>query len=505
MLRETRHGEFAPASRLCKELTERGGLCASFATFLRWRGDLLPRASLLLFRQAREAAPASRSDAAALLRQELGGRGDELAAHLDAEPCWSTRARWAFRSQFEGRRVVVESEREPVSESEFRAFEREVSRWREPSIPRRRQSPPAPPGRVVSSDTFKQFHEWLGLTDGLARERAYLEAADEFREHTSFLFPEVISELCSARVLCFTWIEGNPVSSRIQAGDVNVAGQLAELILEQPAVLGMIDADLDLEDIVLTGSGRLALRRWNRFVPVPLGLRPAVLRYVCGVMSGESSRAARMLVRLALSHHSDAAAEGIRKSMASFEPELKGELRFPISATMFESYWRAASNISRGLPLYLDCLHRNLHAVGYYCAEAASEATGGDPMAEAQFAVLGRLIRRRGADLLETESASSWALGLAMLPLNALRHAVRFAERFVENEHESGFHQSTDTQESGAQDRRICSVVLAGLLTAIFLVCAHVGRNAPAPWAAWLAAGAAAAFVGVIGVVVRLG
>lgn len=491
MLRETRHGEFAPASRLCKELTERGGLYCAFATFLRWRGDLLPRGWVLGFQQAREAAPVSRTEAAAVLRQELGARGDELAAHLDAEPCWSTRARWAFRSQFEGRAVVVESAREPFSESEFRAFERDVSRLRD---------------RVSRiADTLKKFHEWLGLTDGLARERAYLEAAGEFREHTSFLFPEVISELCSARVLCFTWIEGNSVYSRIQAGDVNVAGQLAELVLEQPAVLGMIDADLDLEDIVVTGSGRLALRRWNRFVPVPLGLRPAVLRYVCGVMSGESALAGRMLVRLALAHPSETAANGIRRTMASFEPELHGELQLPISATMFESYWRAASSISPSLPLYLECFHRNLHAVGYWCAEATREATGGDPMAEAQFAVLGRLIRRRGADLLETESASGWALGLAMLPLKALRHAVRLAERFVDNERESGFHQSTGAQESGAQDRRIRSGILAGLLTAIFLVCAHVGRTAPAPWAAWLAAGAAAAFVGVIGVVVRLG
>ena len=493
MLRETRHGEFAPASRLCKELTERGGLYSSFATFLRWREDLLPRGWVLGFRQAREAAPVSRTEAAALLGQELGARGDELAAHLDAEPCWSTRARWAFRSQFEGRAVVVESAREPVSESEFRAFGREVSRLRDP-VP-----------RVVSSDTFKQFHEWLGLTDGLARERAYLEAAGGLREHTSFLFPEVISGLCSARVLCFTWIEGNSVCSRIQAGDVNVAGQLAELVLEQPAVLGMIDADLDLEDIVLTGSGRLALRRWNRFVPVPLGLRAALLRYVCGVMSGESARSGPMLVRLALGHPSETAANGIRRTLASFEPELHGELTLPISATMFESYWRAASSMSPSLPLYLDCLHRNLHAVGYWCAEAAHGATGGDSMAEAQFAVLGRLIRRRGADLLEAESASGWALGSAMLPLKALRHAVRLAEKFVDNERESGLHQSAGAQESGALDRRTPSVILVGVLTAIFLVCAHVGSSAPAPWAAWLAAGAAAAFLGVIGVVVRLG
>ena len=188
--------------------------------------------------------------------------------------------------------------------------------------------------------------------------------------------------------------------------------------------------------------------------------------------------------------------------MASFEPELHGELRFPISATMFESYWRAASNISRSQPLYLDCLHRNLHAVGYLCAEAAHEMTGGDVMAEAQFAVLGRLMRRRGADLLKTESASGWALGSAMLPLKALRQAVRLAERFVDKERESRFHQAT---ESGAQDRRTGSVILAGVLTATFLVCAHVGRTAPAPWAAWLAAGAAVAFLGMIGVVVRLG
>src|SRR5215831_3335352 len=127
MLRETRQGEFASASRLCKELTERGGIYCSFATFLRWRADILPGRWVLGFRQAREAAPVARSEAEALLRQELGWRGDMLAAHLGAEPCWSTRARWAFRSRFEGREVVVEAAREPVSLSEFHTFEREVS------------------------------------------------------------------------------------------------------------------------------------------------------------------------------------------------------------------------------------------------------------------------------------------------------------------------------------------------------------------------------------------
>jgi hypothetical protein len=491
MLQETRHGEFAAASRLCKELTERGGLYSSFAAFLRWRADILPRGWVPGFQQAREAAPASRTETAALLGQELGARGDKLAAHLDPEPCWSTRARCAFRSRFDGRSVVVECAREPVTESEFRVFERELSRLRDAAA------------LVISSDTLEQFREWSALADGLARERAYLEAAGEFREHTSFLFPEIVSGLCSSRVLCFTWIEGSPAYSRIGAGDAKAASKLAELILEQACMLGMIDADLDVENIVITDGGRLALRRWNRFVAVPLGLRPAVVRYLCGVMSGESSRAARMLVRLALRHDSNTGTARVRKALAGVEPELKGELRFPISATMFESYWRAVSSTRTSPPLYLDCLHRNLHAIGYCCAAAADEAIGLDPLVEAQFAVLGRLIRRRGTDLLESDPASGWALGSAMLPLKALRYAVRLGERFVDNDSESGFpsRAAADREE---ETRRIRSLVGAGLLVAAFLVCVHVGNAEPEPWQAWIPVAAAAVFASLVGVVVRL-
>jgi hypothetical protein len=493
MLRETRYGECVMASRLCSELIKRGGICAAFAAFLRWRADMLPRGWVRAFEQAREAAPVSRSEADAFLRQELGARGEELGAQLDKEPCWSTRARWAFRSRFEGRPVVMEAAREPVSAAEFRDFEREVSRLAG-----------APPS-AVSSSALKQFRQWLSLTDDLARERAYLEAAGEFRTHTSFLFPEIVPSLCSGRVLSFTWIDGTPVSSRIASGGAKLGGQLAELVLELAGVLGMIDGDLDLEDVAIADGGRLAVRRWNRFIAVPPGLRLAVLKYLCGAMAGESPRAARMLVRLALGFDSESALASLRRALASVEPELKGELRFPASATMFESHWRALRSINRNPPLYLDCLQRNLHAVGHWCSEAAPQSIDGDPLAEAQFAVLGRVIRRRGEDLFQKDSASGWAWGAAMLPWKALRRMIRLAEAFGESEAPTGFNPAQAEADTTAQNRRVLSFIGAALLLAVFLAGAHVARAESEP--AWRSVGlvaAAAAFAGLAGVVVRL-
>jgi len=263
---------------------------------------------------------------------------------------------------------------------------------------------------------------------------------------------------------------------------------------------------LDPEDVAIADGGRLAVRRWNRLVAAPPGLRLTVLQYLCGAMTGESSRAARMLVRLALGFDSESALASLRRALAGAEPELKGELRLPASATMFESHWHALQSINRNPPLYLDCLHRNLHAAGHWCAEAKPQSIEGDPLAEAQFAVLGRVIRRRGKDLFRKDSASGWAWGTAMLAMKASRQIMRLAEGFGESEAPAGFNPAEAKADSAAQNRRALSFIGAALLLAVFLAGVHLARaeSESAWWSAGWVAAAAAAFAGLAGVVVRL-
>src|SRR5437868_1035543 len=104
----------AIAIGLCEALEHLGGLYAAFARFLVWRADLLDASYTSRLRRVKINLPViPPADLAALIRSELGGRGEELAANLDSTPAWNTIARTAYRSTLHSVPVVVEVAREP--------------------------------------------------------------------------------------------------------------------------------------------------------------------------------------------------------------------------------------------------------------------------------------------------------------------------------------------------------------------------------------------------------
>jgi hypothetical protein len=472
-------------------------LHAAFATFLRWRADLLPSDFVLAFRHARENEPAARADFDYVLREELGGLGAQLAQNSGPSPCWSTRYRYAFPSTYQGRRIVVQCARAPVLEAEFQAFHSSLK-----TIPGARSVP------ILSTTVIREFREWADLADEPARERSYLEAVAEVRKQTSFLYPELIPDLCTERLLCWFCPDGEPVSQRLASADPKTSIQLAELILEQTCLLGIVDGDLDAADIVTTPDGPLAIRRWGRMMSVPPALVPVALKYVSAVLAGDSPVAGRMLIRLAVGNCPIRLESALTKVLASSEPEMKGRLRFPPSAAGFESNWRAIAALGLEAPLFLTFLHRNLNALGYWCAEtspAKQALPGGDCLAEAQFSVLGRLLRRRVGDLMSGESASEFAIGSAMLFAETLRQAARTAEDLRDNELSIGMEIAETAVDPETRNLAAHKFVSTGLLLVVFLVCVEWGRKVVAPWAGVLETVAAAAFLGLCWVVVRIG
>ena len=496
MARDAGHAELAPEV-LCRALLERGGLHAAFATFLRWRGDLLPTDLVVAFRHAREDVPVSRVDFCVLLREELGARGDLLAHRCEAVPCWSTRSRYAYLSTYEGRRVAVQAAREPVGKVEFQNFLRSM-----------KKVPGAAGLPILSHAVMEEFREWVGLADEPGRERAYLEATGEVRNRTSFRYPELIPELCTEKLLCWYCPDGTPMSQRLAEADAASGSQLAQLVLEQTCLLGLVDADLDPADIVIAEDGTLGLRRWGRMLSLPPALIPIAVKYLSAVMAGESAVAGRMLLRLAVGNcplHLEAA---LVKILANAEPELKGRLRFSASAAAFESNWRAISALGQRLPAYVIHLHRNLNALGYWCAATTTAPLSPsevDSLTEVQFAVLGRLLRRRVGDLATRESASEWAASSAMLFVETMRQAARTVEDFRDNEFAMGLDLAETAIDPETRNRAVHKLVSTGMLLVVFLVCARWGRTAAAPWSILLEAAAAAAFLGLCWVVVRIG
>ncbi|MBS1860021.1 MAG: hypothetical protein JST11_31920 [Acidobacteria bacterium] len=481
---------------LCRTLLDLGGLGAAFANFLRWRADLLPTDLVVAFRAAREDVPVSRVDFCVALREDLGARGGQLAHECDPAPCWSSLSRYAFLSRYLGRRVVVQFAREPVGKAEFQSFERSL-----------RKIPGAAGLSFLSHAVLAEFQEWMRLTDDPGRERSYMEAVGEVRDQISFAFPELIPELCTGKILCWYCPEGAPISERLAAGDPAAAGQLAQMALEQVCILGMVDAEFDPADITVAADGTVGVRRWGRMLSLPPALVPAAVKYLSSVMAGESAAAGRMLLRLAAGNCPIHLESALVKTLANSEPELKGKLRFSPSAAAFESNWRSVKSLVPRMPLFLTCLHRNLNALGYWCASAPGQqsAAGADCMAEVQFAVLGRLVRRRLGTLVSRDAATEWAAGSAMLFVETIRQAARTAEDFRDNELAIGIDLAETALDPETRNRAVHKLVSTGMLLVVFLVSAEWGRTAQPPWSVLLEMVAVTAFLGLCWVVVRLG
>jgi hypothetical protein len=107
---------------------------------------------------------------------------------------------------------------------------------------------------------------------------------------------------------------------------------------------------------------------------------------------------------------------------------------FPPSAGAFESNWRALATLAPARPLFLDCLHRNLLAAGYCNSDAVrAGAPARDAISEAQWPVVGRLIRTQLDMLLNRESAKEWAVGPAS-HVQPFREMNRLAEELRESD-----------------------------------------------------------------------
>jgi len=486
----------APPStaRLFGILEELGGWHLAYARFLCWRADLLRADDITTFRLAPEyAPPIERAEFANLLRAELGSRGDQLAARLAPDPCWSTLARCAYRSEYQGSAVVIQAARRPFSALEFREFERGLRKYREFSRT-----------EAGSAAILRQFFEWARLSEDPLRERSFLEALQEGGANTSCRYPQVIPEISSGSILSWLWLEGDPVKLRIAAGDRRVASQLAELVLEQSCLLGMVDADIDPEWIVTTRDGRLALRRCHRMISLPPALLSSALRYVSGVMTANFAIAARMLLRLALGRSTSNLEAVLLKELSQVEPELKGQYRFPNSAMIFEGNWRAISRLVSRRPLHLDFLHRNLNAVGYWAAETVVSGPESDCIVEAQFAVVGRMLRRRMSALLTTEAAGEWMVGSLMLFMETVRQMGRTAEDLRDNDLSLGMEIGGFKVESESRNRLARGAVSACVLVVIFLLSMRWGARVPGLWSVVLSAIAIAALGALFWVVARI-
>jgi len=451
-------------------------LSGAFAVFLTYRSDVLRAGQVAGLRTRRANTLPAIAFAAA-------------GVALEATPCWSTASTCAYKGQWNGRTVVLQATRDPIGTSDWAGFDKRVREEFTGAIEPER-----------SGQLLAQFREWMALGNDPVRERAYLEAIASLEGKVAAGYPKVVPELCGGKVLAWEWVEGEPVSRLLAQGSKQAAGQLAELVLEQILTLNVIDAELDLDQIVSAG-GRLVVRRANRLVAVPAPQVRTAMRYVAAVLSGNSPVAARALLKLAWGR--DAAGQLESKlvdELAHLTPELKGRYRFPPSAAVFESNWRALARLNGSAPLFLDSMHRNLIAVGYWNSEILP---GTDAIADSQPAVLGRLARQRLGNLFDRQTIGEWVGGSGLLVFETFRQMSRFADEFRENELAVGVDARGGEEDPAGGNQVVRQWILAVVLFVVFAVAVRWAAMAPAPWAAACAGIAIAAAGGLFWSVAR--
>lgn len=461
------------ARRLREALEQLGGLYAAFGGFLRWRADLLGATYVGNLRQLSLKPPVVPPGVvAATVLRELGRAGVELAANIAQEPAWNTVSRTAYESTWRGQRVIVQVARDGVTDESFAEFEKGLRALGRPEV-----------SAAVNPAIISQFHHWLRNSDSLDRERSFLNVLAQHRGETLAEYPLLIPELSSPSVLCWPVVEGRPVAELLSHGDADVSVLIASAVLEQFYSLSIVDADLDLDAMVVGTDNRLHYRRLSNPLSVLPGQINTGIKYMASVVAGNASISAQTLIRLVLSHPPLNLEKELMDEFSGIEPDLKVNMWFPPSAEAFENNWRALSKLIGDRPLFLDCLHRNLVAVGYWNSDAVrGGAPPLDAISEAQWPVVGRLLRTQFGMLMNRDSATEWAFGSGLLLFSAVREMNRLAEEMRENDITIGVEVDHPRElRSGGQSNRSYGVILTGLLV-FLLVSLRWGGEAPEPW-----------------------
>jgi hypothetical protein len=459
------------AAGLCAALERLGGLYTAFGSFLGWRSDLLDATSISSLRRIKLDFPAvPKQTVAAIVQRELGAAAHEVAVGLAASPLWNTFGRTAYMSQYLGLPVVVEVARDSVPDERFAEFETGIKELGSPEL-----------AAIVSPAVLSQFREWFRSGESIERERSYLRVLNQYSGETLAGYPVPIPELCGSAILCWPAVEGTSASQLIGQADPHILTLIASAVLEQLYSLSMVEADLDLDAMIVDRNNRLHFRRLGNPVAVPPSLVNNGIRYASAVLAGNASLSAQTLIRLVVSRPPLDLDQRLMDEFSSVDPELKINMWFPPSAGAFESNWRALTKVSAARPLFLDCMHRNLVALGYWNADAVKAgAARRDAISDAQWPVIGRLIHTQSGMLMNRERATEWAVGTGLVMFSAFREMTRLAQEMRDNDITVGVDLEEPVQQS--QSVRRSDGVILGSLLLILLLSLLWGGSAPEPW-----------------------
>lgn len=469
--------ESTSADDLSGSLAQLGGVYAQFARFLCWRAELVGARHIAALRAADIALPApSRADASAVIQAELPLHAESLTSNLDPDCLWNLPHRVGWRTRYNGLPVVLQFAKPAVTEAGFTDFENKIQEIQRTDV-----------ARISSPHVIAEFRQWLRDGEALEREKKFLEVIHRSSAETLIRYPALIPELCTEKVLCWPFIEGQPARQLIESGSGETATLIAVAIFEQLFTLGIVDSDIDIDAFVVQPDGTLTLRRLNRIASVPpVNINPG-MKYIAAVLAGDSTVTVQTLFPLAAGHSSATLEASLLNALSAVEPELKVKLRYPRSAAAFESNWRALSRLHPVIPAWLNGLHRNLIAVGYWNAEAITHGSSvADALEDAQWPVLRRVLTSQASQLLNSAALTEWTAGAGLLLFGSLREVNRLAEEIRENSLTIGVETTAAPPPAKEANHGLTTRVGLAFLLIVFIACLHWGSTATGSFAVLL-------------------
>jgi predicted unusual protein kinase regulating ubiquinone biosynthesis (AarF/ABC1/UbiB family) len=460
---EARYVALSRAARFRLALEEGAGLHLHFARFLAGRADLLPATYLYELRKVKrdEYLP---SIAAPL---ELAGLAPDLSL-IRREP-----GRDVFKGTFRGKAVVVEAHNAGTASTDERKwdlFHREIRALRDPEA------------SAVSEDTvLQQFQEWVRLHSDLERRRSILVNLRERPSHSLSRFPKLIPELQSPRWMGYEAMEGLPADKALAESEdpAKTLDMLAEGFLEQCLLLSLIDAEFELQELlILKGDGDdgVAYRTLPALVSVPVESHQDLLQYMVAAVAGDTPRAVQKLCRMCAGRESYRAEARLLRELSSLRPELKVNVATPESVTALETYSRALAQSDLRPPLFLQLLHRNITLLGQY-NEAVNPSA--DAIEEALWPVLGRLLRFHAGQVVSSGRLQEWAASSSLLFMTAGRQMAVALEKLRDNE--TRWTEEADLRGDNSRDtqlnRRTAGLLRTAILLVVFLFSVQVSLS----------------------------
>lgn len=431
-------------------LEEGGGLFTLFGQFLSGRADLLPGPYLAQLRTIRlNRQPLDSPSSLPEIRERIVG-----AEWVRSAPCSEV-----YAASYQDRQIMVEVflANGGYSDGDWQDLERQLRLLKNSSE-----------AAVAQPLVLEEFREWLQFQADVERKREMLRLLQEIAFPCAVQFPQLVADLQSSRCLVYERMEGSPLAEALEdtEGSAKALDLWAEVLLEEPLLLSLLDADAQPFNYLVLADGRAGFRTLPAMVPVPVEWHNELLQYLAAAISGNSYRAMQMLSRICASGNPYRVEQVLLERLSALQPELRIQSQAPESVVALENYWRALGQASLRPPLFLQLFQRNLSVLGQFVPAQGPPA---DAISESLWPVLARLLQFRIGDILSTEKGQEWLASSGLLLLSAVRQTVVMLEQARDNDLALEMERDPDDGREPKSNRRAACVIHSGIALVLFL------------------------------------